>query len=57
MATRRVLLSNTTIPEIQLSDVEDQLCSLLVSFTHTLPEVVECCIAGGWVRDKVESFH
>ncbi|GJJ12611.1 hypothetical protein Clacol_006854 [Clathrus columnatus] len=37
---------------IQLSDAEDQLCSLLVEFTHTLPQAIECYIAGEWVRDK-----
>ncbi|GJJ07153.1 hypothetical protein Clacol_001353 [Clathrus columnatus] len=41
------------MPEIQLSDTEDQLCFLLVEFTRTLPQAVECCIAGGWVRDKL----
>ncbi|KAF8525196.1 hypothetical protein BU17DRAFT_84117 [Hysterangium stoloniferum] len=41
---------------INLSDVESQLCTLLDEFTQQLRtenQVIECCIAGGWVRDKL----
>jgi hypothetical protein len=41
---------------IRLTDLEKQICTLLDDFTRVLREDsqdVECCIAGGWVRDKV----
>lgn len=41
---------------IRLTDLEKQICTLLDDFTQVLREDsqdVECCIAGGWVRDKV----
>jgi tRNA nucleotidyltransferase (CCA-adding enzyme) len=51
----RALLSSDS-PTIDLSDAENRLCRLLDEFTQQLraeKQVVECCIAGGWVRDKV----
>ncbi|GJJ13929.1 hypothetical protein Clacol_008186 [Clathrus columnatus] len=56
MTNRRVVFFKSENPEIQLSDTEDQLCSLLVEFTRILPQAVECCIAGGWVRDKSKNL-
>ena len=41
---------------IRLTELESQICSLLNDFTQVLGknnQTVECCIAGGWVRDKV----
>lgn len=40
---------------IRLTELESQICSLLEDFTQVLRkdnQTVECCIAGGWVRDK-----
>ena len=42
--------------EVKLTEVEDQLCTLLDQCRHDLlkkGQDVECRIAGGWVRDKV----
>jgi hypothetical protein len=54
--TRRVNPVKAT--QITLTDAESQLCSLLREFTShlktTANQDVECRIAGGWVRDKVE---
>ncbi|KAF8588429.1 hypothetical protein K439DRAFT_1335219 [Ramaria rubella] len=41
---------------IRLTDLEKTLCTLLDDFTQVLRkenQIVECCIAGGWVRDKL----
>jgi hypothetical protein len=41
---------------VNLTPVEDQLCTLLDECRHELARKgknVECRIAGGWVRDKV----
>ncbi|KAI0320983.1 hypothetical protein OF83DRAFT_1051986 [Amylostereum chailletii] len=45
------------VMEITLTDVEEQLCTLLDDCTKHVSEVkgirTSCRIAGGWVRDKV----
>ena len=43
--------------EIELTEAESQLCTLLEACTQKLKEdeniITSCRIAGGWVRDKV----
>ncbi|KAF8531004.1 hypothetical protein JB92DRAFT_2854526 [Gautieria morchelliformis] len=51
----RTLLSREST-SIRLTELETRICSLLDDFTKALGkenQSVECCIAGGWVRDKL----
>jgi hypothetical protein len=47
--------------EIKLTDTENQVCTLLDECTRQMKEdkglETSCRIAGGWVRDKVNSPH
>lgn len=47
--------------EINLTDVENQVCVLLDECTQHLKNeeglTTSCRVAGGWVRDKVNSRH
>jgi hypothetical protein len=60
MQLRNVRVNRVAMPanaEIVLTDVEDQICTLLDECTQKLKTekniTTSCRIAGGWVRDKV----
>ena len=47
--------------EIKLTDIEDQVCTLLDECTQQMKNengmTTSCRVAGGWVRDKVNMGH
>ncbi len=62
------LLSRTSYPvkppehlQVNLTDIEEQICVLVDGCTKHLKNEqgieTTCRIAGGWVRDKVHTFH